>query len=541
MVPCGLGKCQAEPDEQFREPSGTSMKAAPKASLMKEDKRMYPYKRVRVKSYEIALVFYREELERTLGPGDYFVTDWKNERDILIFSKRDTWFIRDDLDVLEKAGKLTELVEFMELRDNQRALVWVDGRFDGILSPGRYAYWKDYSDVRVEFYDTQETCLQTKGIENVLGWIGASAELYRATIKDGCVGLLWLDGQFEKFLGPGTYGFWKEPRDVRVEVVDTAEAQCEHSKLEVLLKSPDASSWLHEFSVEDDEVALVWLDGRFERFLPHGRYAYWSYAQEVSVQKVKPDASQVRFDGLDAMLKSVFASTYIKETVVSESETGLVFVDGRLTEVLSAGKYVYWVRGQDVTVKVLDTRVALLDVSGQEIMTADKVTLRINAVVSYRVSDPVKAASSVTDYVQSLYRDAQLALREVIGTRELDRLLTEKDEASRELRETVQARAIEFGVEVTSLGIKDVILPGDIRELLNKVTEARKAAEAAVITRREETAAMRSQLNSAKLVEGNPALMRLKELELVEKVAEKSDLTLFLGERGLSEQLTKLI
>ena len=241
------------------------------------------------------------------------------------------------------------------------------------------------------------------------------------------------------------------------------------------------------------------------------------------------------------MLKSVFASTYIKETVVSESETGLVFVDGKLSEVLSAGKYVYWVRGQDVTVQVMDTRVALLDVSGQEIMTADKVTLRINAVASYRVSDPVKAASSVTDYVQSLYRDAQLALREVIGTRELDALLTEKDEASRELRETVQARAIEFGVEVTSLGIKDVILPGDIRELLNKVTEARKAAEAAVITRREETAAMRSQLNSAKLVEGNPALMKLKELELVEKVAEKSDLTLFLGERGLTEQLTKLI
>lgn len=502
---------------------------------------MYPYKRVRVKSYEVALVFYREELERTLGPGDYFVTDWKNERDVLIFSKRDTWFIRDDLDVLEKTGKLSELVEFMDLQDSQRALVWVDGRFDGILSPGRYAYWKDYSDMRVELYDTQETCLQTKGIETVLGWVGAGSELYRATIKDGCVGLLWLDGQFDRFLEPGTYGFWKEPREVRVEVVDMSEARCEHPKLEALLKSPEAASWLYGFSVEDDEVALVWLDGRFERFLPNGRYAYWSRFQEVSVEKVKPDAEQVSFDGLDAMLKSVFASTYIKETVVSESETGLVFVDGKLTEVLSAGKYVYWVRGQDVTVQVMDTRVALLDVSGQEIMTADKVTLRINAVASYRVSDPVKAASSVTDYVQSLYRDAQLALREVIGMRELDALLTEKDEASRELRETVQARAIEFGVEVTSLGIKDVILPGDIRELLNKVTEARKAAEAAVITRREETAAMRSQLNSAKLVEGNPALMKLKELELVEKVAEKSDLTLFLGERGLTEQLTKLI
>ena len=83
-------------------------------------------------------VFYREELGRTLGPGDYFVTDWKNEQDVLIFSKRDTWFIRDDLDVLEKTGKLSELVEFMDLQDNQRALVWVDGRFDGILSLERY-------------------------------------------------------------------------------------------------------------------------------------------------------------------------------------------------------------------------------------------------------------------------------------------------------------------------------------------------------------------------------------------------------------------
>ena len=92
--------------------------------------------------------------------------------------------------------------------------------------------------------------------------------------------------------------------------------------METLLKSPDAESWLYEFSVADEEVALVWLDGRFERFLPNGRYAYWSRGKEVSVQTVQPDARQVRFDGMDAMLKSVFASTYIKETVVSESETG---------------------------------------------------------------------------------------------------------------------------------------------------------------------------------------------------------------------------
>ena len=92
-----------------------------------------------------------------------------------------------------------------------------------------------------------------------------------------------------------------------------------------------------------------------------------------------------------------------------------------------------------------------------------------------------------------------------------------------------------------SLGIKDLILPGEMKELLNKVTEARKAAEAAVITRREETSAVRSQLNSAKLMEGNPTLMRLRELELVEKVAENSTLNLVLGEQGLTDRIVNLI
>jgi regulator of protease activity HflC (stomatin/prohibitin superfamily) len=186
-------------------------------------------------------------------------------------------------------------------------------------------------------------------------------------------------------------------------------------------------------------------------------------------------------------------------------------------------------------------RESVLDVTGQEIMTQDKVTLRVNAALTYRVVDARKATCEVSDFTQTLYRDAQLALREVIGTRELDSLLTEKDVASQELRDSVQLRATDFGVSVVSLGIKDLILPGEMKELLNKVTEARKAAEAAVITRREETSAVRSQLNSAKLMEGNPTLMRLRELELVEKVAENSTLNLVLGEQGLTDRIVNLI
>ena len=81
-----------------------------------------------------------------------------------------------------------------------------------------------------------------------------------------------------------------------------------------------------------------------------------------------------------------------------------------------------------------------------------------------------------------------------------------------------------------SLGIRDVILPGEMKDLMNKVTEAKKAAEATLITRREETAAMRSQANTAKILESSPTLMRLRELEMLEKVAEKANLKVVLGE-----------
>jgi len=128
-----------------------------------------------------------------------------------------------------------------------------------------------------------------------------------------------------------------------------------------------------------------------------------------------------------------------------------------------------------------------------------------------------------------------------VGTRELDQLLADKDAVAGELESALQKGATAFGVEVHNLGIRDIILPGDMKELLNKVTEAKKAAEASVITRREETAAMRSQANTAKLLDNNPTLMRLRELEAVERIAQTSDLNVVLTEKGLAERLVNLV
>src|SRR4029079_10535335 len=142
---------------------------------------------------------------------------------------------------------------------------------------------------------------------------------------------------------------------------------------------------------------------------------------------------------------------------------------------------------------------------------------------------------------QALYRSAQLALRELVGAKELDALLMSKDALAGELAERIRARAAELGIAVVNAGVRDVILPGDMKDLMNKVTEARKAAEASLITRREETAAMRMQSNTAKILESNPTLMKLKELEVLEKVAHKANLTVLLGDEGLASKVVKLL
>ena len=162
-------------------------------------------------------------------------------------------------------------------------------------------------------------------------------------------------------------------------------------------------------------------------------------------------------------------------------------------------------------------------------------------MINYRIVDARKAVSATGDARQALYREVQLALRAVVGTRELDAFLADKDAVADELEQTVRRQASRLGLDVTSAGIRDVILPGDMKELMNKVTEAKKAAEANLIARREETAAMRSQSNTAKLLSDNPTLMRLRELEVLERVASTGKLSVVLGEQGLADRVINLL
>ena len=211
----------------------------------------------------------------------------------------------------------------------------------------------------------------------------------------------------------------------------------------------------------------------------------------------------------------------VVQTVVEAHETALVFVDGAFHEALTAGRYAFWNVDRTVKVQKLDLRPQALEITAQEILTKDRVSVRVTLTAFWRIVDPMKAVAGATDVAQTLYKVTQFAIREAVAARTLDDILAARDRLDGELREFVAKRTVELGVVVDELGVKDVILPGEIRELINKVVEAERTAKANLIRRQEETAATRSLANTAKLMEDNKLLLRLKELESLEKLVEK--------------------
>jgi len=365
--------------------------------------------------------------------------------------------------------------------------------------------------------------------------------LKRFKIRSYEMGLRFRDGEFDGLWGAGAHWVFDPLCKVHVKIVSQRDPWLVHDKLDVIVKSRALKDRAVVLDLKDHERALVWVDGRFNQVLSAGLYAYWTGFKDVKVEVL--DARNVRFEHADfkVIAGMRMARQVLDICVVERNHVGVLFQDGEYVETLPPGEYAFWKGVSAASVVEIDMRETMADVSGQELMTADKVTLRMNAVITYRVVDARKAVSSSDDVRQALYRETQLALRAVVGVRDLDAFLTDKDVVAQELEEAVRRRAGELGLEVVSVGIRDVILPGDMKDLMNKVTEAKKAAEANLISRREETAAMRSQSNTAKLLADNPTLMRLRELEVLEKIASTGNLNVILGEKGLADRVVNLL
>ena len=314
-----------------------------------------------------------------------------------------------------------------------------------------------------------------------------------------------------------------------------------HEHLDMIVASGALKEDAVVLDLKDSQRALIWIDDRFDIVVGPGLYALWKGTKRIRAEVI--DVDNVRFEhaDLEVITKSVSASEMFNIVQIEEGYTGIYFKDGEYLETLTPGKYAFWRGFGKVKVYHVDMRENVLDISGQEIITVDKVTLRMNTMVIYRVTDPYRSVIGSEDYKQALYREAQLALRSVVGTYSLDDLLTQKEAVAGDLESAIRDRTATFGLEIMSMGIRDVILPGDMKDLMNKVIEAKKAADANLIMRREETAAARSQANTARILENNPTLMRMRELDLLEKIAGSTRMHVFLGDKGLSDRIVNLV
>ncbi|WP_010587690.1 slipin family protein [Schlesneria paludicola] len=365
--------------------------------------------------------------------------------------------------------------------------------------------------------------------------------LKRFKIRTYEMGLLFRDGEFQGLLTAGAHWFFDPFGKVRVDVVSQREPWLVHEKLDLMIKSGALAERAVVLDLKDNERALVWIENRFSQVLPAGQHACWTGQKQVRVEII--DIQPVRFEHeqFKVIVRSALANRVLDVGSVQRDHVGVLFIDGRYVDSLAPGEYAFWKGTAEAKLVEVDLRETIVDVGGQEIMTADKVTLRLNAVVTYKVVDARKAVSQTDDVRQALYRDTQLVLRGVVGARELDAFLTDKDAVAKEIQDNIRRRAGELGLEIASVGIRDVILPGDMKDLMNKVTEAHKAAEANLIARREETAAIRSQANTAKLLADSPTLMRLRELEVLEKIASAGKLNIILGDKGLADKVVNLL
>lgn len=366
----------------------------------------------------------------------------------------------------------------------------------------------------------------------------------RFKIRSYEMGLYFRDGEFKGLLGEGKHWVF-DPLGlmgkIRVEIVSQRDPWLAHEKLDMIVKSGVLKCYAVVLDLKDYQRGLVWIDGRFNRLLPPGLYALWNTVRDVRAEVLDARVARFEHDELPVIARLPTARVVLDICTVERDRVGVLFLDGRYLDTLPPGLYAFWKGAAEAKVVEIDLRETMADISGQDIMTADKVTLRLNAVATYRVADARKAVSATDDVRQALYREVQLALRAVIGARELDAFLADKEVVAREAEELVRRRAGELGLAIVSLGVRDVILPGEMKELMNKVTEAKKAAEANLITRREETAAMRSQANTAKVLADNPTLMRLRELEILEKIGLAGKLNIVLGEKGLADRVVNLL
>lgn len=363
-------------------------------------------------------------------------------------------------------------------------------------------------------------------------------KIMKTIINENQRGLLFKNGQFIKPLNPGRYNsrFHKT-----IEVLSVNEPiSSSYATLDTLLKNSDIQQSSTHIHVHDEELALHYINGQFHEVLPTGQYAFWNIYDQHTFEMIDIRDCHINND-IPQYIFSKIPTQYYTQINVMYYEKARLFFDNQFVQLLDGGTYYFWKNKTRIDYEIIDTRLTQMNIIGQEILTQDKVSLRITFVCYYKICDYIKLFEEINDFKEQIRILAQLIMREFIGQYKLDDLLENKEVISQEIFYKLKEKAKDYYIEISEAGIKDIILPGEMRNIMNTVLIAQKKAQANVITRREEVASTRSLLNTAKLMEENKILYKLKELEYLERICENVGEINVSGGEQLLQQLSKIL
>lgn len=481
-----------------------------------------------IKPNEIGILYHRSDFKKILQPGThtYFGRHWQ----VKIYDLNQPLAQIENLELLLRnhEAELQEHLLIIRTAFNQVALVRYGQNWVSVAPNKLIAFWRGFIEVESHIFNLEESLELPSSFVQQLRSVTLNG-VKKFQISESEIGLLYLQNNFVRPLEPGEYAFWSVDRDVTVRTLSRIIPNPDFPLEDVLIeKHPDfITAYCEVVQLQTSQVAIVRYRGKVISILPPtSRKLFW---QGVTVEIIDISVDAQLQPNLVAEL--VEGSTEVKLLSrnclhicqVPAQHVGLVYINQEFQGLRSPGVHAWWLFGRSFQTETIDLRLQNMEVSGQDILSKDKVPLRLNLTAGFRILDPLRSKNGLSDISGYLYKELQFALRGAVGERNLDALLEDKGAIDRSISEYIRQKAADYGIEVDSVGVKDIILPGEIKTILSKVVEAEKAAQANVVRRREETAATRSMLNTAKVMEDNPVALRLKELEVLERIAEKID------------------
>nr|WP_202115467.1 slipin family protein [Gilliamella sp. Pas-s25] len=517
-------------------------------------------KTIKVKKYEIAVLYKHDEIDQILTAGVYRKIDPLNTISYKII---DLAFPRVSDEMTEQLLNfypdiVKQYCYLVDVADNEIALRYEQQKLVEVILPAtKTLYWNSYKSHSIKKVLLQQDYELPTEIANEL--LEAKNTNTTITHIDKLVlhhfiheqiGTLFVDNQLIKIIAPETVvGYYQFKHTIVLGKFNLRESRIDDRIANAIEQR--APQQLLQFCVAMEvganEVGLRYENDLLVEILSPGtKRLYWQNGDKQHITKVDLNQGYTLSNEIIEQLlqpelrqKNIIGNSGILIAQVPAYYVGILKVNGKIEQLLTAGITAYWRFNREISVDVVDMRLQTLEVTGQEILTKDKVNLRINLVANWHYTDVLTAFEKTATPVELLYRELQFGLREAIGTRTLDELLENKNIIDEVVTKHVQIRLDGFGLTTVSLGVKDIILPGDMKSILSQVVEAEKSAQANVIRRREETSATRSLLNTAKVMENNPVALRLKEMETLERIAERIDKISVVG--GLDQVLHGLI